>query len=846
MSTLNDTERNQWTKILNDASVSLTKLVMEHSTRKAQELKSTELAKRKESVLSELEQCELERYENKKQVMAEKRKSKKYERDQLPICGNGAAQAEASGVDGRVGPALICDSKDNLPCCNVVNVSSRQLSPAELKLLSKGLNFSPSSGNINEFELYQDLDNFARNLRLREYFHDQPTGSKKLFPGLSDKMFTPSEQRDKHLDMYISAVQKDIITTFEKRLPVRSNLGSDEREALKSLSEDSGIVIKPADKGGAVVILNKNDYLKEGQRQLTDKTFYRKLAADPTIQFEAEIIDALKSLLDDGKITHAMYKLMVPHNSKPGRFYLLPKIHKENNPGRPIVSSNGTATEKISSFIDHLIKDIPPTFPSYIKDTGHFLREVSNLVVPPGSFLVTMDVTSLYTNIPHTDGILAAISSYGDSNFCLDVSPSTLETLLRLVLEYNHFEFDSEHYLQINGTAMGTKMAPTYANIFMASLETEFIGKRCPKPVIYKRFLDDIFFIWDNDEASLTEFISDINSLHPSIKLTHQISTKTINFLDVTLLLDSGNISTTLYRKPTDRQQYLHFFSSHPRHCKTGIPYSQAHRYRRICSGQEDFEKNARELKTSLIGQKYPEGIVDDAIERARNLEREDILAESRKENHPETNLVLTYSSKIPKVNDILRRNFNIIKQSDRLSAIFQQPPRVVYRRGKNLRDLLVNAKTEPPERAQGCRPCGKPRCKVCTHIETTNIAQASRSTFKYAIKENLNCDTSNVIYKLRCLVCNQEYIGQTETPFRTRFNNHKSHVKGLPGLPLSRHLRLPDHSFERIQVVLIQSGFRNTYEREQRESFFIHKFRTLTEGINESAGRLGCLRDHT
>lgn len=106
-------------------------------------------------------------------------------------------------MDGRVGPTVICDSKDNLPCCNVVNVSSRQLSPAELKLLSKGLNFSPSSGNINEFELYQDLDNFARNLRLREYFHDQPTGSKKLFPGLSDK-------RERETNIYYTGEQEDV------------------------------------------------------------------------------------------------------------------------------------------------------------------------------------------------------------------------------------------------------------------------------------------------------------------------------------------------------------------------------------------------------------------------------------------------------------------------------------------------------------------------------------------------------------------------------------------------------------------------------------------------------------
>lgn len=96
---------------------------MEHSTRKAQELKSTELAKRKESVLSELEQCELERYENKKQVTAEKRKSKKYERDQLPICGNGAAQAEASGVDAALGPHWYATQKTT---CRVVTLWTSQ------------------------------------------------------------------------------------------------------------------------------------------------------------------------------------------------------------------------------------------------------------------------------------------------------------------------------------------------------------------------------------------------------------------------------------------------------------------------------------------------------------------------------------------------------------------------------------------------------------------------------------------------------------------------------------------------------------------------------------------------
>lgn len=81
-----------------------------------------------------------------------------------------------------------------------------------------------------------------------------------------------------------------------------------------------------------------------------------------------------------------------------------------------------------------------------------------------------MDVASLCTNIPHAEGIASTVAAYADSNQPSDLEKYTIESLLILVLKYNHFEFDNKHYLQINGNAMRTKMAPNYANIFMASL----------------------------------------------------------------------------------------------------------------------------------------------------------------------------------------------------------------------------------------------------------------------------------------------------------------------------------------------------------------------------------------
>jgi hypothetical protein len=108
-----------------------------------------------------------------------------------------------------------------------------------------------------------------------------------------------------------------------------------------------------------------------------------------------------------GHIDDKTIEYLTPEDPKPGRFYLLPKIHKENNPGRPIVSDNGHPTENISEFIDFHLRSFVENLPSHIKDTTDYLKKMENVTIPENTTLVTMDVTSLYTNISHVDGIAA-------------------------------------------------------------------------------------------------------------------------------------------------------------------------------------------------------------------------------------------------------------------------------------------------------------------------------------------------------------------------------------------------------------------------------------------------------
>jgi len=196
------------------------------------------------------------------------------------------------------------------------------------------------------------------------------------------------------------------------------------------------------------------------------------------------------------------------------------------------------------------------------------MRKLGNLgKLPPNCILVTMDVTSLYTNIPNDEGLRATMKLLTLYRPQPDVRPSNvnLVKLLEMVLKKNNFQFNGDHYLQIGGTAMGTKAAPGLANCFMGNFEEEFVYKYKLQPLIYLRFLDDCFLIWQHGTEELTHYVSYLNSCLPSIKFTIEQSESSVNFLDTTVKVHNNSIITDLYCKPTDAHNYLLYKSSHPR-----------------------------------------------------------------------------------------------------------------------------------------------------------------------------------------------------------------------------------------------------------------------------------------
>ena len=163
--------------------------------------------------------------------------------------------------------------------------------------------------------------------------------------------------------------------------------------------------------------------------------------------------------------------------------------------------------------------------------------------------------------------------------------------------------------MTIANTAIGTKMAPPYAILFMPELEETFLASSPLKPFVWWRYIDNIFMIWQHGEEKLKDFLKELNNCHPYIKFTSNYSQEKIDFLDVRVIRSGNQLITDLFVKPTDTHQYLHASSCHVYHSKRAIPYSQTLRSNRICSDVVFFDKHCNELEEWLAKQGYSDNI---------------------------------------------------------------------------------------------------------------------------------------------------------------------------------------------------------------------------------------------
>ena len=145
--------------------------------------------------------------------------------------------------------------------------------------------------------------------------------------------------------------------------------------------------------------------------------------------------------------------------------------------------------------------------------------------------------------------------------------------MIDLTLENNNFKFNAKHYLQIDGTAIGSRLGMNYASTYMGEWEKNLLSKNKMDPQAYFRYVDDVWGIWLHGEQFLKEFHDLAISIHPRIKVDLRYAYHKTEFLDTLTKIENGFITTRLYEEPTDRHLYLHRKSDHPSSVKKSIPY---------------------------------------------------------------------------------------------------------------------------------------------------------------------------------------------------------------------------------------------------------------------------------
>ena len=144
-------------------------------------------------------------------------------------------------------------------------------------------------------------------------------------------------------------------------------------------------------------------------------------------------------------------------------------------------------------------------------------------------------------------------------------------------------------------------------------------------------------------KESLLKFFEDINKIHHSIKFDCKFSYDRINFLDCYVHLDRTGLSTSLYKKPTDRNAYLHCGSYHPTNRKSNIPYGQFLRARKICSNDQEANKAIDDIANKLHKRGYPKKATAEQKEKAMRVPRKALLQDNPKTNSNRTPFTTTY-----------------------------------------------------------------------------------------------------------------------------------------------------------------------------------------------------------
>ncbi len=331
----------------------------------------------------------------------------------------------------------------------------------------------------------------------------------------------------------------DISAILKKR--PRPNLSHLEISALKKLRKNRDITIKPADKGGGICVLDTIDYQTKICTMPNDTSVYTAVNHSKFLAVKERSDQLLTFLYNDGVISDKQLRYLTEFTPRCPIFYGLPKVHKPNIPLRPIVSQINAPTCMVNEVVDKLLTVAEKSIQNLFQDTTAFLNLIErHKNVKPNTLLITMDVSALYTNIPHEEGVAFVAEFYEEtlnlwSSFNPGIGPvptTELIVLMRFILQNCTFQFADQYFCQKYGTTMGARFSVKFANIYMHMWFRKYLPKFNGITFDFiGRLIDDVFTLWPYGKEAFDRLFTYLNSCHPTIKFEADNSTSEVHFL---------------------------------------------------------------------------------------------------------------------------------------------------------------------------------------------------------------------------------------------------------------------------------------------------------------------------
>ena len=255
-----------------------------------------------------------------------------------------------------------------------------------------------------------------------------------------------------------------------------------------------------------------------------------------------------------------------------------------------------------------------------LKDSFEFAKDIINQNL--GCFMASLDVDSLFTNVPLDETIKICIDELFKSEMTVcGLNKKEMLEMLSLTLKESIILSDNKYYSQIDRVAMGSPLGPTLANIFLGFHESIWL-KDCPKdfePVYYKTYVDNSFVLFNKPEHA-QYFLESMNKKHKNMKFSIETEINgSLSFPDVKIFRENNKFVTSVFRKETFSGVYTNFTSFIPLEYTFGLVHTLLNRCFNLSSDFFKFDHEIDKFKKILSKNEYPQKFIDKGIQKFLN-----------------------------------------------------------------------------------------------------------------------------------------------------------------------------------------------------------------------------------